>query len=67
MLPLFKYFINTAVLAPLMVKHVLKFKLDYSQILNILAIASVLNVLSNCRKEKCWTAKVKSWSLDLSY
>lgn len=49
MLPLFKYVVNTAVIAPLIVKHIMKIPLNYDQLLNILGIASALNVLSNSR------------------
>jgi len=49
MIPLFKYLINTAVIAPVLIQYVLKIQLDYSQVLNILAVASFLNVLANTR------------------
>lgn len=49
MIPLFKYLVNTAVIAPVLIQYVLKIQLDYSQILNILAVASFLNVLANTR------------------
>lgn len=49
MIPLFKYLVNTAVIAPVLIQYVLKIQLDYSQVLNILAVASFLNVLANTR------------------
>ena len=52
MLPLFKYAVNTAVVAPAIVKHLLKRPLGYDQALTILLIASGLNVLSNLRMGK---------------
>lgn len=49
MLPLFKYFVNTVVLAPLLVKHLLKQEADWSQVLNVLGLATVLNVAAGAR------------------
>lgn len=49
MLPLFKYAVNTAIIAPALVKHLLKRPIDYDQALTILTIAAGLNVLSNIR------------------
>lgn len=61
MLPLLKYAVNTTVIAPLIVKHFLKHEVDYSQVLNVLAVASVLNVLANLRLGPA-TPKVPSTS-----
>lgn len=49
MLPLFKYAVNTAVIAPALVKHLLKRPVCYDEALTILTIAAGLNVLSNVR------------------
>lgn len=56
MLPLFKYFVNTVILAPLVVKYGLKGPgCCWEGILQILAVASVLNVLAGTQAlaKKC--------------